>query len=240
LEIKHAVAAALDVALVGRVAVEQAVHDRGAAGVGQQFALIADQAAGRRVEHQTQAVAAGGAHLDHLGLALAHLLHDDAGMLLVDVDHDFLDRLLPLPVASSFCSTTRGRDTEAQTFAAHGLDQDRELQFAAARDFHRILVRRLDHAQRDIAFGLAQQAVADHARGHLVAFGAGERRVVDDERHRYRRRIDRLRHQRRLDRGIAEGVGDRALGEARDGDDVAGFGFLERRALDARGRRGSW
>jgi hypothetical protein len=93
--------------------------------------------------------------------------------------------------------------------------------------------RRLDHAQRDIAFGLAQQAVADHAAGHLVAFGAGERRVVDDERHRYRRRIDRLRHQRRLDRGIAEGVGDRALGEARDGDDVAGFGFIQRRALDA-------
>ena len=34
-------------------------------------------------------------------------------------------------------------------------------------------------------------------------------------------------------RGIAEGVGDGALGEAGDGDDVAGFGFLERRALDA-------
>ena len=39
--------------------------------------------------------------------------------------------------------------------------------------------------------------------------------------------------QRRLDGGIAEGVGDGALGQARDGDDVAGFGFFERRALDA-------
>ncbi len=29
----------------------------------------------------------------HLGLALGHLLHDDAGMLLVDVDDDLLDRL---------------------------------------------------------------------------------------------------------------------------------------------------
>ena len=34
--------------------------------------------------------------LDHLGLALRHLLHDDAGMLLVDVDDDFLDRLQQL------------------------------------------------------------------------------------------------------------------------------------------------
>ena len=173
---QHAVAAALDVALVGRIAVEQAVHDRGAAGVGQQFALIADQAAGRRVEHQAQTVAAGGAHLDHLGLALAHLLHDDAGMLLVDVDHDFLDRLLPLAgrlVLLQHDARTRHRELKA--FAAHGLDQDRELQFAAAGHFHRILVGSFDHAQRDIAFGLAQQAVADHARGHLVAFGAGER-----------------------------------------------------------------
>ena len=33
--------------------------------------------------------------------------------------------------------------------------------------------------------------------------------------------------------GIAERIGDGALGEAGDGDDVAGFGLLERRALDA-------
>ena len=34
-------------------------------------------------------------------------------------------------------------------------------------------------------------------------------------------------------RGIAEGVGDRALGQAGNGDDVAGFGFLQRGTLDA-------
>ena len=213
---------------------EQAVHDRRAAGVGQQLALIADQAAGRRVEHQPQAVAAGRAHLDHLGLALAHLLHDDAGILLVDVDRR-LPRSAP---AARRCSSfgqhdARARHRELEAFAAHGLDQDRELQFAAAGDFHRILVGGLDHAQRDVAFGLLQQAVADHAARHLVAFGAGERRVVDDERHRHGRRIDRLRLDRGLDGRIAEGVGDGALGEAGDGDDVAGFGFLDRRALEA-------
>ena len=48
-----------------------------------------------------------------------------------------------------------------------------------------------------------------------------------------RRRIDRLRRQRRVDGGIAEGVGDGALGEAGNGDDVAGFGLFQRRALDA-------
>ena len=70
-------------------------------------------------------------------------------------------------------------------------------------------------------------------RRHLVAFGAGERRVVDDERHRHGRRIDRLRLDRDFDGGIAERIGDGALGQARDGDDVAGFGQFHRLALEA-------
>src|SRR6185437_377201 len=61
---QHAVAAALDLALVGCIAVEQAVHDRGAAGVGEKLTLIADQAAGRRVEYEPQAVAAGRSHFN--------------------------------------------------------------------------------------------------------------------------------------------------------------------------------
>ena len=76
---------------------EQAVHHGGAARVGQQLALVADQAARRHVEHQALAAAAGGAHLRQVAAALGQLLHDDAGMLLVDVDDDLLDRLQLLP-----------------------------------------------------------------------------------------------------------------------------------------------
>ena len=75
---------------------EQPVHHRSAARVGEQLALVADQPARRCVEHQPHAAAAGWAHLDHLALALRHLLHHDAGMLVVDVDDDLLDRLLDL------------------------------------------------------------------------------------------------------------------------------------------------
>ena len=39
--------------------------------------------------------------------------------------------------------------------------------------------------------------------------------------------------ERRLDHGIAERVGDGGLGQAGDGDDVAGLGLLDRHALDA-------
>ena len=214
---QHAVAAAGDVALVRRIGVEQPVHDRGAAGVGQKLALVADQAAGRRVEHQPDPVAAGGLHLDHLGLALRHLLHDDAGMDLVDVDHDLFDRLFQLARCRSRRSSTLGRDTDSSKPSRRiGLDQDAELQFAAAGDLHRILVVGFADAQRDVALGLAQQPVADHAAGDLAAFGAGERRIVDAERHGQRRRVDRLGVDRRLDRRIADGVGDGRLRQAGD------------------------
>ena len=129
-----------------------------------------------RVEHQTLAIAAGRAHLDHVGAALGHLLDDDARIFLVHVDDDFLDGLEQfagrLVLGEHHAGTRHG---ELEAFAAHGLDQDRELQFAAAGDEERILVGRLLDLQRDVAFAFLEEAVADHAARDLVALGAGER-----------------------------------------------------------------
>ena len=127
----------------------------------------------------------------------------------------------------------RTRDGELEAFAAHGLDQHRQLQFAAAGDVEAVLVGGFLDLQRDIAFGFAQQAVADDAAGDLVALGAGKRAVVDDEGHGDGRRIDRLGVQRLGDRRVAEGVGDGALRQAGDGDDVARLRFVDRLALEA-------
>src|SRR5450755_1887572 len=231
---QDAVAAALDVALVGRVIVEQAVHDGGAAGVGQQFALIADQATGRRVEHQPLPVTAGGTHLDQLGLAFAHLLHHDAGMLFVDVDHDLLDRLPPIARGFVFSQHDAGtRHRQLETFAAHGLDQDAELQFAASGDFHRVVVIRFANPQRHIAFGFTQQSVADHAASDLRAFGASQRGIVDAKRHRQCWWIDRLRLDRQFHRGIADGVSDGGVRQAGERDDVPGFRLFHGGAFNA-------
>src|SRR5204863_77725 len=78
------------------VAVEQAAHDSGAAGISQELALVADQAARRAEKGQAQLTAARWTHFLHLGFAAAHLVDDDPGELLVDVDHDLFDRLQPL------------------------------------------------------------------------------------------------------------------------------------------------
>ncbi len=230
---QDAVAAARHLALERLVGLEQAVHDRRAAGVGHQLALVADKAASGRVEDEAQAVASRRLHLDHLGLALGHLLHDDARILLVDVDHDLLDRLQDLAGLVLRQNHAGARDRDLEALAAHGLDQDGELQFAPARDVERVLVVGLLDLQRDVALALLEQAVADHAARDLVALGARERRVVDDERHGDGGRIDRLGLDRGLDLWVAEGVGHRALHQSGDRDDVARLADLDRGALQA-------
>ena len=139
-------------------------------------------------------------------------------------------------MSPSSCSAEqhlRPRDAEFEALAAHGLDQDRELQFAAPRDDIGVGIGRLLDPQRDIALGLLEQAVADDPARHLVALGSGERAVVDGEGHRQRRRVDRLRVQRLDFLRAAQRVGDVELFEPRDRDDVAGDRLVDRRALDA-------
>ncbi len=57
-------------------------------------------------------------------------------MLLVDVDDHFFDRLLQFPGLSFLKQNLRARDRKLEAFAPHSLDQDAELQLAAARDLH--------------------------------------------------------------------------------------------------------
>ncbi len=129
---QDAVHAAADLALVGLIIVEQPVHDGRAARVGQKLRLIADQAARGRVEDEALAVAARGAQLDHLGLALRHLLHDDAGMLLVHVDDHFLDGLEKLAAFVLLHHHAGARYGELEALSAHGFDENGELEFATA------------------------------------------------------------------------------------------------------------
>ncbi len=128
----------------------------------------------------------------------------------------------------------RPRHGELEPLAAHGLDQDAELQLAAAGHLVGVLgVGVLADADGDVALRLLQQAVADHAALHLVALLAGEGPVVDAEIHGERRRVDRLGQERRVDLGVAQRVGDGRLGDAGDSDDVAGLGDVDGGALQA-------
>ena len=148
------------------------------------------------------APAARGAHLEQLALALRQLLHDDAGVALIDVDDDLFDRLQLGRRRASVLNTTLGRETVSSkpsrrmfSIRMASCNSPRPATSKASLSSE---TRDLD---RDVALGFLHQAIADDAALHLVAFLAGERAVVDAEGHRQRRRIDRLRGQRRLDAG---------------------------------------
>ena len=131
----------------------------------------------------------------------------------------------------------RPRHRQLVAFAAHVLDQDREVQLAAARHQERIGVAGLLDAQRDVGQHLLREPVAQVARRHVLAFAAGERRRVDLEVHRQRRLVDHDRRQRlrRVDR--RQRRADRELVDAGDEHDVAGLRRLDRHALHARRTR---
>ena len=185
----------------------------GAARVGQQLALIADQAAGRRVEHQPLAAAAGRAHLDHLGLALGHLLHDDAGMLLVDVDDDLLDRLQQLAGRLVLAAARRAGATPTSSKPSRRMVSIRMPSCNSPRPETSIASLSSDSRRRAARRCLRLRAAGGRgSRGSCTLSpsvpASGEsltRKVIDSGR-----RIDRLRRQRLVDRGIADRVGDGA------------------------------
>src|SRR5690606_16425401 len=118
---QRTVAASRQVALLRSVAVDQAVPDAGATRVGEEFALVADQTTRRDIENDAGLATAGGAHIDHFTFALADLIDHDAGMFVIHVDNDFVDRLKLAAGRGIFLKQYPGaRHGKLEAFTAHG------------------------------------------------------------------------------------------------------------------------
>ena len=110
-------------------------------------------------ELQAHAAAAVVDHLGHRAAARAEPGDHHALEVLGDVDHELLDRLHALAV-DLLGDDLGPRHLQLVALAAHHLDQDRELQLAAAE--HLELLRRVGRldAQRDVAEQLLVEALA--------------------------------------------------------------------------------
>src|SRR5690606_33225503 len=107
----------------------QAVEDGGATGVREQFGLVADQRTGGDQQLDAGAANAGRTHVGEFTLALGQLLDDGTGVLVIDVDDDFLDRL-KLDAVLFLEEDLRATNGELKTFAAHVFDEHGQLKFA--------------------------------------------------------------------------------------------------------------
>ena len=128
-------------------------------------------------------------------------------------------------------------DHEFVTFAPHHLDQNGKLQFAAAQHLERIGGAGVFDAQRNVGQQLFFQALAQIARGDVGAVLARERRGVHREQHGDGRLVDGDVRQRRRILGVGNGLADGDAFDARDGDDVAEFGFGDVGALQSGERK---
>ena len=191
-----------------------------------ELALEADEPARRDAVLEAHAALAVGRHVLQLAAAAAQLLHDVAlvarsststvSALARLVQHavDFLGR------ARAAC-----RHGELVTFAAHVLDEDGEVQFAAARDAEHVGVAGFFDAQRDVAIELALRR---SRIWRLVTYlpslpASGEVFTwkfmvsVGSSTPTHRQRLGLV--------DVADRVADVEVLDAGDGDDVAGHGF---------------
>ena len=114
------------------------------------------------------------------------------------------------------------RDLQLVALAPHHLDQNRQLQLAAAEHFHLLRrVGRLD-PDGDVAEQLLVEAILDLPRGDELALASGHRRRVDAEDHRHRRLVDRDGRHRLAMLDIGNRLADRDVLDAGEADDVAG------------------
>src|SRR6266571_1733733 len=224
------VAALGDLALHRRIVVEHVAHDSRAAGHRQELALEADQPAGRDAVFEPHAALAVGLHVGELAAAPAELFHDHALVRLLDVDRQQLERLAALAV-NFLVDDARPRHRELVAFAAHVLEQDREVQLAAPANDERVGIRGEFDAQGDVALDLALEPLAQLAASDEFSLAPGERRGVDEEIHRQRRLVHLERRQRLRMLQVAERHADADFLDAVDEHDVAGLGFIHRGAF---------
>src|SRR5205823_7014612 len=116
----------------------------------------------------------------------------------------------------------RTRDHHFIAFASHLLDQDRDLHFAARIDLKRPRSFRVVDLERDITARFANKSLAKMPRRNKFSFAPGKRRIVDQNMHANRRRIDIYKLKRRPFFAVCEGFADINFLETGESNDVAG------------------
>ena len=219
-------------AAVRAVLVKQMAHHAHALGGVDEVGFKTNQAAHRNQRLDGNLVA-DVIHVRDLRLAAGKIFHDRAEVFARNFHKQFFNRLERLTVRAFFPKHLGTRHQDFMAFAAHLLDENRNLHFAASAHCENFRVAGLFDAQCDVRANFFHQAIPDVARGDELAILTGERAIVDGELHLNRRRINRDVRQRGAQLGVAYGFTDEHFLEAGEADDVAGMRLLNLDALHA-------
>jgi hypothetical protein len=196
-------------------AVEDVVQQAGAARLGEELVRKPIRPAGRdEVVHPDPARAVVD-HLLHAALAQRDHLGDDADVVVGTsiVMRSTGSWSLAVDLAGD---DLRLADRQLVALAAHELDEDRQLQLAAALDLPDLGALRVDDADRDVADELLVEPVADLRAVSLEPLLPARGEVLMPERHRQGRLVDRDDGQRDRVLGVGERLADGDVGQAGD------------------------
>ena len=168
-------------------------------------------------------------HVDDFAFAAGDRLQDIAEIFVRHIDVQIFDRLEHIAVVVALENDFGTRDHDFVAFAPHLLDQDRDLHFATGIDFKSAGDFGVVDLERDVAACFADQPLAHMAGGDKLSFASGEGRIVHQNPHPDRRRIDIDELKRRALFAIGQRLADVDFFEAGQTDDVAGAGVLESR-----------
>ena len=154
-------------------AFKQGVQERRAARVGQQLPAQADQAARRNREFHAHPSGAVVDHFAEFAAPASQRLHHHANKVFRTIHHQSLEGFKFLAVFLAH-HDFRLADHQFVTLAAHGFNQDGELQFAARKHAKHIGGFRIDDAQGNVGEQFFLQARAEIARSDPLALAAGK------------------------------------------------------------------
>src|SRR5580698_4272509 len=171
-------------------------------------------------------------HLGHFAFARPKALDDGADEGFRNVDGEMLDRLHHFAVDGAG-DNLRTANHQFESFTAHHLDQDGELQFATTQNFEAIGAARVLDTDGNIRQQLFVQAFTKVTRGDELAFTSSKWRVVDRELNGDCRLVDDDSRQRRRILYTCDGLANRDALDAGNSNDVASFSGFNINALQS-------
>ena len=203
---------------------EAMVHDGGALGCVEHPRPQPDQTAGWDRERGVGKLAPR-THVLELAPAGTGELHNRPQLVVRHLNHERLEglerRALLLP--QDHPGLAHG---DLEPLPPHGLDQNRKVEQATARNGKLLGARNRLNPQGNILFQLLVQPIAEVAGGQELARPADQRRGVDAKHHRKGRLVHRESGQRSGVGGVADGVADLDVFDPAHCGDVAGGGLL--------------
>ena len=153
------------------------VHNAVSFGIGKELVTEPDKPSGGNLKLQPH-IAGHFMHVDQLGLAGSQIFHDNAHEILRHINSQRFHGFHGMSVFIFAQDDLRLADLHFKAFPAHRLNQNGQMQFAAAFYDKGVGVLCFLHAHGHVGLNLFHQTVPQMTAGYILALFAGKGTVV--------------------------------------------------------------